>query len=126
MPRHLCALLAVALVSAPACAASLEPLAVRDGQCECVLASEHPDDQFLLIVGSLARGGGPFPVRVTSTPTQDREQLPLDNSAPDPAWRDRVQQLAERLERARKQQAGGAGYPPLAEPPRQKLFHLFI
>src|SRR5262249_4134799 len=124
MLRRLCALAALVLAAAPAYPASLEPLAVRDGRCELVLAAGHADDQFLLIVNSLARGGGPYRVRCTAAPTTDPEWVPLEPSIQDPAWRQRVRQLAEHLERARRQQAVGEGHAPLAQPPRQKLFHL--
>src|SRR5947208_17138858 len=100
MPRSLCALAALVLAAAPAYPASLQPLAVRDGRCEFVLAPEHADDQFLLIVNSLARGGGPYPVRCTAAPTTDREWVPLEQTAPDAACRQRVRQLADHLQRA--------------------------
>src|SRR5438477_1818055 len=105
MLGRLCAVAALVWAAAPAYAASLEPLAVRDGRCECVLATEDADDQFLLIVNSLARGGGPVRVLCTTAPTTDAEWVPLEPTAPDPAWRQRVRQLAEHLERARRQQA---------------------
>src|SRR5438876_9964088 len=110
MLRGLCALAGLAWAALPAYPAPLYPLAVRDGHCECVVAAEHADDQFLLIVSSLARGGGPVRVRCTADATADPEMVPLEQTTPDPAWRQRVRQLAERLARARRQPDMGQGH----------------
>ena len=43
-------------------------LAVRDGGCTCVLPTDRADSQYYLVVGCLARGPGPFRVRVRTEP----------------------------------------------------------
>jgi hypothetical protein len=110
---------AVAAQAAPAL-----PLAVRDGRCEFVLPTEHFDDQCYLVIGSLARQGGPFRVRVRTAAVATGEVLPLEIPVEDQAWTRRMRELSERLRQVRQQRSPAAPYPPAAEPLRQKVFWL--
>ena len=51
--------------------AQVVPLAVQEGRCECVLPTGQADDKYFLILGSLARGAGPFHVTVQTEATTD-------------------------------------------------------
>jgi hypothetical protein len=113
------------LLPAAAPAAALLPVAVKDGRAECVLSTEQPGEQYLLVVGSLARTLTPQRVTVTAAPTADPEALPLDPCAADPRWRAEVQRLAERQATARQRPSAGL-FVPAQEPPRRKTFHLFV
>jgi hypothetical protein len=125
--RYLGALFVAAQLLAPprAFAAPLLPLAVADGRCECVLATEHDDDQYLLILGSMSRSPMPQRVMLCTATAAEPELLPLAKPVADPRWRQQIQQLADRQARARLQPAAGV-FPPLAKPPPQKVFHLFV
>src|SRR4051812_38843881 len=76
-------------------------LEVSAGRCEAVLASEHPDDQYYLVVGSLARSGT-HRVTVQTAATTEPERLPLEQPISDDGWKQTVQDRAERQERARR------------------------
>jgi hypothetical protein len=102
------------------------PLDVRGGRCEFVLPSGRPGDQFVLVAGSLDRGAGPHRVTVRTEPTSDRAWLPRADDDPGSAWRRRTDAAAGRLERARCGRPADQEYPPLAEPPRQRTFHVFV
>src|SRR5947209_3310795 len=108
----------------PVPAGRVLPLTVRDGRCECVLPTSHPDEKYYLILGSLARQAGPFRVTVRTQAAAEPVAVPLDDSAPDPAWTRHVQTLRTRLDRARQHSEPGNDYPPAAAPPRRRLFHL--
>jgi hypothetical protein len=51
--------------------------------------------------------------------------LPLLVPATDPKWRQQVEELHQRLARARQQRPAAPDYPPAANPPRQRTFYLF-
>jgi hypothetical protein len=101
------------------------PLAVRAGRCEVVLPTEHADAQFYLVIGSLARQGGPFRVRVQTETAAGPEAVALEPVVEDLAWAKQVHELGERLARARQQRAPVAPYPAPAVPPSPRVFHLF-
>jgi hypothetical protein len=126
MVRLPCAAILVCLLAPIADAAPLHALAVQDGRCECVLTTDRADDQFLLVLGSLARSGGPFRVTVSTAPTVAAESVPPETPAADPLWPINVRDLAERQAKARAQNPPASSYAPLAEPPRQKTFYLFV
>src|SRR5437763_1506371 len=65
-PHQLLAALVLVVLLGPARARAADalPLAVRDERCTFVLTTADADDQFDLVLGSLARHGGPFRVRV--------------------------------------------------------------
>jgi hypothetical protein len=125
--RYLGALCVAALLLVPesAQAAPLLPLAVADGRCQCVLATEHDDEQYLLILGSMSRAPAPQRIVLSTAATSAAELLPLAKPVVDPQWHQHIQQLADRQARARLQPAAGV-FPPLAKPPTQKIFHLFV
>jgi hypothetical protein len=125
--RHLCValLFPLILVQVPALAAPLLPLVVREGRCELTLSTKHQGEQFYLVVGSLARQGGPFHVKVETEAAPGPEFVPVEHPREDISWRRRVDQLAERLARARQQRAPALLYPPVAQPSPQKVFFLF-
>jgi hypothetical protein len=125
MPRWICAIAVLPLLLRPAGAAQLQPLAVRDGRVEAILRTEHADDQFLLILGSLRHGEGLTHVRLSTAATDDAELLPLQIAAPDPLWQRRVEQLAERQAQARQNQPAAMEF-RAKDPRREKIFHLFV
>src|SRR5262245_27248081 len=88
----------------PLAAAPLLPLQVTDNACSYVLDTAGADDQYYLIIGSLARGPGRHRVTIRTEATDAPLDLPLYAPAPDPAWTRRVRELGERLTRARKGQ----------------------
>jgi hypothetical protein len=125
--RRLSALLVVAPLLLPtrAPATPLVPLAVHDGRCECVLPTERGDDQYLLIVGSLSRSLTPQRITLTTAATIHPPALPLEKPLDDTLWRREVQRLGERLASARQQPSAGL-FAALKEPPREKVFYLFV
>jgi hypothetical protein len=100
------------------------PLAVRAGQCQIVLDTPGADDQFYLVIGSLARAPGPFRVAVCAEPTSAPADPPPAVPVPNASEAEYRQQLSERLERARRQSVARAPLPPQAAP-RERVFHLF-
>jgi hypothetical protein len=114
------------LATTPATAAAEAwPVVVRQGRCEVVLPTEHPDEQYTLILGALGRGG-PYRVELQTTATDDPVAIEFDRPAADPAWEQRTRAAADSQSRARRQQGDSPGYPPLPSPPKQKTFHLFV
>jgi hypothetical protein len=109
----------------PGRAADWVALEVRDGKGEYVLRTEHPDDTYFLILGSLSPEAGPHPVTVETAAAAGPASLPKARPAGDPAWRRRVAALAEQLARARRERQPAAPYAPLPSPAREKVFHLF-
>ncbi len=100
------------------------PLEVRDERCTFVLATGQADADYALVVGSLARQGGPFHVRIRTEPTTGPTSLPEEAAVRDPAWANRVQEQAARLARGRKQHPPIIAMPPPGPPPQHKIFHL--
>src|SRR5437016_3274618 len=106
--------------------AQVVPLAVQEGRCECVLPTGQADDKYFLILGSLARGAGPFHVTVQTEATTDPVALPVTPLRSDQGWVRRMQELNARLTRARQVQSRTEEYAPVGDPPRQRSFYLFI
>jgi hypothetical protein len=104
----------------------LLPLAVKADQCEFVLPAGPPGEKYYLIVGSLARSAGPHRVIVRTEPTIITPTLPVEETDPDPNWVRQNRELADRLSMARATRAVIDQFEPLAEPPRQRTFHLFV
>src|SRR5262245_52562034 len=130
-PRDWAGLLALVLLSSPAAAQPLTPgqavpLEAREGRCDFVLPTDRPDAKFYVIVGSLDHGAQPHRVAVRTEATSDPVSLPRADTDPGPAWRRQVAEVADRLDRARRERTPGEEYPPLADPPRQRVFHLFV
>jgi hypothetical protein len=100
-------------------------LAVDEGHCECVISTAQKDDQFVLVVSSLATGGGPYPVRVHATATAAPERILKEAPLVDARWKARVADLAARQAKARQQSTLGE-FTPQREPPAHKVFSLFI
>jgi len=100
------------------------PVAVRDDRCTFVLETGRPDEQYYLVIGSLARQGGPHRVHVRTEQTTEPAAIELERTAPDLSWERHVQDLNARLERARRQQPPEAEQAPVAPLPH-KVFHLF-
>jgi hypothetical protein len=100
------------------------PLTVRDGHCSWVLPGSRPTDQYCLVVASLAHGAGPYRVRIVTEATAGPGSAAVEVSPPDEFWRQQVRATQERLQRARQRQAF-ITYPPAANPPRERTFHLF-
>jgi hypothetical protein len=123
----LTALGVLALVAGPALrAAEVVPVQVRDGWAEIVLPTDHPNDKYFLILGSLAREAGPYSVTVRTEATTDAARFSPEPAAADHAWERRVTELAGRLERARQARPHGPWQRPSADPPPEKVFHLFV
>lgn len=115
--------LTVAWLASPLAAQSL-PLAVQDGRTTAVLPTSSASARYLLIVGCVARSGGPYRVRVTAGPTDEAESLPVVAPTADAAWEQRTREVRERLDRARRTRPPSPAY-PLHAPPKRKSFHLF-
>src|ERR1041385_7207464 len=97
-------LLAIGLIfpvmGSPASAQDPLPLQVHQGRCEVILTTEHPDDQFYLILGTLGRGG-PYRVEVRTEATTDAEKITVERTTSDPAWARQTQALADCQARVR-------------------------
>jgi hypothetical protein len=124
-------MLALALLAAPAPAQGLAPgrvvpLATRGEQCEFVLPTSQPGDKFVLVVGSLAAGPQAHRVTVHAEVTADPVSLPDVGPAADATWRERTNAAAGRLARARRARGSDDDYPPAADPPRRRVFHVFV
>lgn len=117
--------LAALLCLAAAPADAPVPLAVRAGRCSFVLPTGRPEDKYLLIVGSLARGPVPHRVTVRTATTADAVSLPLADDDAGPAWRRYTNDIADRLEQARKVSSATDDYPAAPNPPRRRDFYVF-
>ena len=117
------ALLAVAADAPPG---RTLPLAVRAGRCECVAPTGRADDKYLLVVGALGRGSTPYRVHIACDATDDAVSLPIQDDAPDDAWKRRTAELAERQAQARKGRVPFDDYPAADQPPPRRVFHLFV
>jgi hypothetical protein len=123
--RHAGLLALLCIAAAPPEPAAPIPLAVRAGRCSFVLPSGSPRDKYVLIVGSLARGPARHHVEVHAEITDDPVYLPLANDDPGPAWRRATNELADRLDKARRNHRPAEEYPPAPDPPRLRDFQLF-
>jgi hypothetical protein len=101
------------------------PLAARDGRCECVLPTGHADDQYYLIVGSLARDFQQRRITIRTGATLDPISVPCTKPPADEAWDRRTKELAEKQEKARKNQSTPREYRAV-DPPKRKVFYLFV
>jgi hypothetical protein len=130
-PRFLILALLAAVCLAPAALAQeappgeLLPLRVVAGTCDCVLPTPSPATKYYLVVGALARTAGPFTVHLHAEASAGPAALPLLLPSPDAEWRQQVEELHQRLARARQQHPDFPDYPPAADPPRQRTFYLF-
>lgn len=104
----------------------LVPLAVVDGQCECVLATPHAENKFLLVLGSLATAAGPFRVTIDAQASDQAIAIPVQDSSPDESWTRQVQALHTRLVRSRPAHSFGEDYPPSDSPPARRVFSIFV
>jgi hypothetical protein len=103
----------------------LLPLAVRDGRCEFVLPTTRPDEKYYLLLGSLARGAGPYAVTVRTEAADGPASLAVADPPPDPAWVRRTADFRDRLAKAARGRLAAVDYRPPGEPPRQRAFSLF-
>jgi hypothetical protein len=124
--------LAAALVAGPVRAVEpvpsgqLLPLAVVDGRCECVLPTQRADDKYFLIVGSLSRGADPFHVNIDTRPTSRPAAFPLASPLADADWAHHIADLHDRTTRARQIRPPVEEFRPVANPPPQRDFWLFV
>lgn len=115
--------LASPLVAQPVPVGQLLPVAVHSGRCELVLPTERPDDKYFLILGSLSRHAGPYPVTIQTQNSQAAAALSLEQSSVSAEWTNHIRAMQNRLIKGRPVSA--VSYQSAAEPPRQKIFHLF-
>jgi hypothetical protein len=117
-----------ALLLVPALRADeqVTPLAVRDGHCSCIVPAGQAGDHYCLVVGSLATQAGPFHISVTSATTDAPADLPRAAVSRDPAWSRRTAEFSGRLDRARQAAAALEAFPPSPQPPRERVFYLFV
>jgi hypothetical protein len=124
--RRTAALLALlCLAAGPSDPAGPIPLAVKGGRCTFVLPAGGARDKYVLIVAALARGPAAHRVVVRTEATIDAVSLPLANDDPGRVWHRSTNDLADRLDKARRQHRGAEEYPPAANPPRRREFQLF-
>jgi hypothetical protein len=129
LPRVTLPLLLLAVPAAhadPLPAGRVLPLAVRDGRCECTLPTPTTGEQYYLVLGSLARQPGPFPVTVRTEAVAGPAAVPLEAPAPDDGWVRRVDDQRARLARAWRNAPATPGYAASADPPRQHTFYVFV
>jgi hypothetical protein len=100
------------------------PLEVRNDRCTFCLSTGPADQDHALIIGSLARQGGPFRVHIRTELTSSPPSLPIEAVRIDAASRKRVQEWATRLARGRKENPPSPPMPASDPPPRHKVFHL--
>jgi hypothetical protein len=125
-PLRVSALALTLLLPLIAAADQFQPLTVKNGRCEIVLPTERADDQYLLVLGSLAQTGGPWRVRVAAEPTTAPVHIPPWENPRDPTWQKQINKLAELQATSRRQRAVAMSFTPLKDPPRYKTFHLFV
>lgn len=101
------------------------PLAVENERCECVLPTGQKDDKYYLIFGSVSRSAGPYRVLVQTAASSDPARLPLEVPWSNADWARHVQDLHQRVAKARRSRPPAEGYHPAAEPSRQRDFYLF-
>lgn len=101
------------------------PLQVDRGRATFVLKTTSPDDHYYLVVGSLGSASQTCRVVVRADISPGPESLPLEPAKRDPAWTKRVSDLANLMEKARRQRPALDQFSRLAAPPAVKTFHLF-
>jgi hypothetical protein len=102
------------------------PLAVRDGRCECVIPTPHANDKYYLVVGSVTRDLGPHRVAIQTSATPDAVSITREVIQVADSWQRRIRATADRLEKARGNQPAPHEYRRAVEPPKQKVFHVFV
>lgn len=118
--------LSLIVLAAPARADEPIPLAVQAGRCACVLPTHSPADKYLLVVGTLAAQPGPFRVSLRTETTSAAAHLPRADDSPSLAWVQRSAELRARLDKARGAGVPLEDYPPQAQPPAERAFHIFV
>ncbi len=126
-PRPRAATLLVLLLLARPAAGQDEvvPIEVEDGSCRFTLRASHANDQFYLVVGSLAPAEQGVQVRVRTAAAAGPEQLATHRATIPAARRETLRRLAEQQEHARRQRREDAGV-PAGTPPQSRVFHLFV
>lgn len=114
------------VLAVPARADEPIPLAVQAGRCACVLSTHGPADKYLLVVGTLAAQPGPYRVTLRTEATSAAAHLPRADDSPSLAWVQRTAELRARLDKARAAGVSLEDYPPQAQPPAERLFHIFV
>ena len=74
----------------------------------------------------LGRGSTPYRVEIRAEATDDAVSLPVDDAAPDAAWKRRTADRADRQARARRDHVPFDDYPAADQPAPQRVFHLFV
>lgn len=101
------------------------PLEVREGRCEFTVATPHKGDKYMLVVGSLARGAGPIPVTIRTERGAGPAPLPVELAEQDEAWKQRTQELHDRLAKFSQSRLPVKDYPPAADSLPRREFYLF-
>src|SRR3954452_19875332 len=83
-------------------AGRLLPLAVQQECCSCVLPTPRPDEKFILILGSLARGNQSHRITLKTQADAAAVSVPLQDLQPSAGWTQQVYELHDRLARARQ------------------------
>lgn len=97
------------------------PIAVRDGHASFRFPTRGPGSQMLVVVSSLSRGRGPYPIQLTALPTTRPETPETADDGP------RVRPTVDTAGRA-----AGPSVPdvtlitPDRHPPRDRVFYLMV
>src|SRR5262245_6353771 len=78
------------------------PVRVRDAEAEFDLPTTTKQDQYLLVVSSLARDSGVYSVEVTTEPVARPRPIEVLNTPADAAWRRRVDGYRSHLRLSRR------------------------
>jgi hypothetical protein len=114
---------AIRAESAPTC--QIIPVQVQDDRCEFVLPTEHQGDKYYLIVGSLARDLTTRKIKIRAEPTGDSVSIPRAKPLADDGWERKTRALAEKQEKARRDQPAARAY-RAGDPPKSKDFYLLV
>jgi hypothetical protein len=96
------------------------PFVVQDNRSECVLPTPHPDEKYLLILGSLSLGSGPYRVTARTEAVENPPTIPEEKTAV------RVSRKVSGPNSDKGITSFESDYAPAEEPPRTRNFFLFV
>jgi hypothetical protein len=117
------AVTSIGLAESPA-VGKLLPLAVSKGRCECVLPTPQASEKYFLIIGSLNRDLTKRQIVLQTSATSEPSAILLQENNKKDEWANRVGEWSRRQEKSRQSKLPAREYPPVADPPARKIFHL--
>jgi hypothetical protein len=102
------------------------PIQVQDAEAIIDLPVKTNRDQFLLVVSSLSRDAGPYPVEVTTEPTSTPQPIPIASRSPDRAWKRRIHEYRQCLNASRRVVQQAEAQTRLVPLPIERTFWIMV